>query len=66
MGSDGLDPDSTRCELVGADKDGAGRRQVTYGRLLRECTPLIRRVVRRGLQPDRVGDIVQDVLLTIH
>ena len=40
--------------------------KVAYGRLLRECTPLIRRVVRRGMQPDRVDDVVQDVLLTIH
>ncbi len=40
--------------------------KAAYGRLLRECTPLIRRVVRRGLQPDRVDDVVQDVLLTIH
>ena len=40
--------------------------KVAYGRLLRECTPLIRRVVRRGLQPDRVDDVVQDVLLPIH
>ncbi len=40
--------------------------KAAYGRLLRECTPLIRRVVRRGMQPDRVDDVVQDVLLTIH
>ena len=40
--------------------------KAAYRRLLRECTPLIRRVVRRGMQPDRVDDVVQDVLLTIH
>ena len=40
--------------------------KAAYGRLLRECTPLIRRVVRRGLTPDRVDDVVQDVLFTIH
>ena len=38
-----------------------------YEALLRGCTPLIRRVVRhQGLQPDRVDDVVQDVLLTVH
>ncbi len=40
--------------------------KAAYGRLLRECTPLIRRVVRRGMTPDRVDDVVQDVLFTIH
>ena len=41
--------------------------RAAYERLLRGCTPLIRRVVRhRGIQPDRVDDIVQDVLLTVH
>ena len=40
--------------------------KAAYGRLLRDCTPLIRRVVRRALPPDRVDDVVQDVLLTIH
>lgn len=37
-----------------------------YARLLRECTPMIRRIVRRGLADDSVEDAVQDVLLTIH
>ena len=38
----------------------------SYARLLRECTPMIRRVVRRGLNDDGVEDVVQEVLLTIH
>ncbi len=38
-----------------------------YERLLHGCTPLIRRVVRhRGIQADRVDDVTQDVLLTVH
>lgn len=38
-----------------------------YERLLRGCTPLIRRVVRhQGVQVDRVDDVIQEVLLTVH
>lgn len=38
-----------------------------YERLLRGCTPLIRRVVRhQGVQTDRADDVIQEVLLTIH
>ena len=41
--------------------------RVAYQRLLRGCTPLIRRVARsQGVQNDRVDDVVQDTLLTIH
>lgn len=44
-----------------------GGDRVAYERLLRDCTPLIRRVVRhQGIQSDRVDDVVQDVLLTVH
>ena len=44
----------------------AGDRLV-YERLLRGCTPLIRRVVRhQGIQPDRADDVIQEVLLTVH
>lgn len=44
----------------------AGDRLV-YERLLRDCTPLIRRVVRhQGVQTDRADDVIQEVLLTIH
>jgi RNA polymerase sigma-70 factor (ECF subfamily) len=40
---------------------------VAYQRLLRECVPVIARLVRAlGLPPDRVEDVVQDTLLTIH
>jgi RNA polymerase sigma factor (sigma-70 family) len=41
----------------------------SYARLLRELTPVIRRIVgahRRSLGPDAVDDVVQDVLLSVH
>ena len=38
-----------------------------YATLLRECVPLIKSVARRcGVPADRIDDVVQDVLLTIH
>lgn len=44
----------------------AGDRQA-YERLLREIVPYVRNLIRRHhASPDRVEDIVQDVLLTIH
>ena len=39
----------------------------SYERLLRDCVPLIKGVARRqGVLGDRIDDVVQDVLLTIH
>src|SRR5262245_60519958 len=40
--------------------------RVAYGALLRECVPVIRRVATRRAPADRVDDVVQDVLLTLH
>jgi RNA polymerase sigma-70 factor (ECF subfamily) len=41
--------------------------RLAYDRLLRESLPFIRAIVaRQHRAPDRVEDIVQDVLLTIH
>jgi RNA polymerase sigma factor (sigma-70 family) len=38
-----------------------------YQTLLRDCVPVIKSVARRrGVRADRVDDVVQDVLLTIH
>jgi len=38
-----------------------------YSRLLREILPYVRAIVRRHhAAPDRVEDVVQDVLLTLH
>ncbi len=66
MASVGADPDAVDAGWSALMAAAQGGDRVAYGRLLRECTPLIRRVVRRGLPPDRVDDVVQDVLLTIH
>jgi len=50
--------------LMAAAQSGDG---AAYQRLLREVLPYIRAIVRRRhAAPDRVEDIVQDVLLTIH
>ncbi len=41
--------------------------RVAYERLLRDCIPHVKRVVRRtGVRPDSVDDVVQDVLITVH
>lgn len=41
--------------------------QVAYARLLREAVPFLRAIVaRQHRAPDRVEDVVQDVLLTVH
>lgn len=66
MGSASAGPDPIDVAWSGLMAAAQAGDRVAYARLLRECTPLIRRVVRRGLAPDRVDDVVQDVLLTIH
>ena len=41
--------------------------RIAYEHLLRGCAPLIRRVVgRQGVHPDRIDDVTQEVLLTLH
>ena len=55
--------DASWSMLMTAAQDGD---KAAYGRLLRECTPLIKRIVRRGIRPDQVDDVVQEVLLTVH
>jgi RNA polymerase sigma-70 factor (ECF subfamily) len=51
-------------QLMAAAQDGDKR---AYERLLRECVPFLRGVVRRRLRGDAdVEDAVQDTLLTIH
>ena len=66
MGGSDADADGRDAVWAGLMAAAQGGDKVAYGQLLRECTPLIRRVVRRGLAPDRVDDVVQDVLLTLH
>jgi RNA polymerase sigma-70 factor (ECF subfamily) len=41
--------------------------QAAYGALLRDCVGVIEKVARRkGVPADRIDDVVQDTLLTIH
>jgi RNA polymerase sigma factor (sigma-70 family) len=51
-------------QLMAAAQDGD---RVAYERLLREILPFIRTIaLRQHRAPDRVDDVVQDVLLTLH
>jgi RNA polymerase sigma-70 factor (ECF subfamily) len=51
-------------QLMAAAQEG---NQTDYARLLREIVPLVRAVAAHHHRtPDRVDDVVQDVLLTIH
>ena len=50
--------------LMASAQDGD---RVSYQRLLHACLPLIRSVARgQGVPTDRVDDVIQDVLLTVH
>ena len=50
--------------LMAAAQDGD---RAAYARLLRDCEPVIRRAARRvGVTDDRLEDVVQDTLLTLH
>ena len=40
--------------------------RTSYAALLRECVPVIRSVAARRAPADRIDDVVQDVLLTLH
>jgi RNA polymerase sigma-70 factor (ECF subfamily) len=58
------DDDARLSALMAAAQAGERR---AYETLLRDSMPVIRRVARRtGAAGDRVEDVVQDVLLTIH
>ncbi len=47
-----------------AAQDGDGE---SYAALLRDCVPMLAQVARRqGVAMDRVDDVVQDVLITLH
>jgi RNA polymerase sigma factor (sigma-70 family) len=61
---DTLEADRQRGALMAAAQ--AGDRSA-YERLLRDCIPFIEMVARRqGVALDRVDDVVQETLLTIH
>ena len=50
--------------LMAAAQDGD---RIAYVRLLHDCSPLIRSVVCcQGVQANRVDDVMQEVLLTVH
>ena len=56
--------DARRAAWMAAAQAGDG---IAYERLLRDCVPLIKGIARRkGVVGDRIDDVVQDVLLTIH
>jgi RNA polymerase sigma factor (sigma-70 family) len=60
----GEEVDSRRAAWMAAAQAGDSG---AYARLLRDCLPLIRAAARgRGVPPDSVEDVVQDVLLTLH
>lgn len=41
--------------------------RAAYAALLRDCVPVVQAVARRqGVPADRIDDVVQDVLLTVH
>jgi RNA polymerase sigma-70 factor (ECF subfamily) len=41
--------------------------RAAYHALLRDCIPIVKSIARRrGVSADRIDDVVQDVLLTIH
>jgi RNA polymerase sigma-70 factor (ECF subfamily) len=56
--------DRRRSAWMAAAQAGDG---AAYQALLRDCIPVIKSVARRrGVAADRIDDVVQDVLLTIH
>ncbi len=58
------DTDARLAALMVAAQEGDA---ASYRILLRNCLPLVATVARRqGVPPDRVDDVVQEVLLTIH
>jgi len=56
--------DARRAALMAAAQAGD---RIAYETLLRDCMPFITGLARRfGVPPDRTGDVVQEVLLTLH
>ena len=58
------DRDLELAALMRAAQDGDRR---SYGLLLKSCEPIIRRAATRaGVRGDRIEDVVQETLLTLH
>ena len=58
------DSEARLAPLMRAAQDGDA---AAYRALLRDCVPLIAAAARRtGLRPDRIDDVVQETLITIH
>src|SRR6185437_7979554 len=58
------DTDRHWSALMAAAQAGDG---TAYRTLLHSCIPVIKAIARRrGVEPDRIDDVVQEVLLTIH
>ena len=56
--------DAALAALMASAQNGDAR---AYQALLRQCAPMAASTARRqGVPPDRIEDVVQDVLLTIH
>ena len=56
--------DARRSALMAAAQEGD---RLIYEKLLRDCVPFIASLAhRRGVPLDRVDDVVQEVLLTVH
>ncbi|HET7804783.1 MAG TPA: sigma-70 family RNA polymerase sigma factor [Pseudolabrys sp.] len=63
-GPDATNTDRHWSALMAAAQSGDS---VSYQALLRGCIPVIKAIARRrGITADRIDDVVQDVLLTIH
>ncbi len=64
MGGDSVDKDRRLATMMAAAQDGD---RAAYATLLRDILGLVRAVVRgQGVAPDRIDDVVQEVLLTVH
>lgn len=59
-----MTPDERWSALMAAAQTGD---RAAYASLLKECAPFIQRIAaRQGVRGDRVDDVVQDVLITLH
>ena len=60
------EPDARDIRLSALMASAQSGDRAAYATLLRECVPVIRRAAARRAGADRIDDVVQDVLLTLH